>query len=88
MITQAFEAMVADLGTTEAVLTTASKKYVDTSWFLLYWSDASVSVYWTIVLERYISQYIRLLCWRDASLNTLGYCIGEMHPSIHCHIVL
>ena len=32
-----------------------------------------------IVLEGCISQYIRLLYWRDASLNTLDYCIGGMH---------
>ena len=25
----------------------------------------------------------RLLYWRDASLNTLDYCIGGMHLSIH-----
>ena len=39
--------------------------------------------HWCIVLEGCISQYIRLLYWRDASLNTLDYCIGGMHLSIH-----
>ena len=47
IIAQAFQAMVAGWGTTDAVLTTANKKYVDTPWFLLYWSDTSVSIYWT-----------------------------------------
>ena len=75
IITQVLEAMVAGLGTTEAVLTTASKKYVDTPWFLLYWSDESVSIYWTIVLE-------------SASLNTLDYYVGEMRLSIQKAIVL
>ena len=28
-------------------------------------------------------QYIRVLYWRDASLNTLGCSIGGMHLSIH-----
>ena len=28
-------------------------------------------------------QYIRLLYWRDASDNTLDYCIGGMHLTIH-----
>ena len=30
-----------------------------------------------------ISQYIRLLYCRDASLNTLHHCIRRMHLSIH-----
>ena len=37
----------------------------------------------TIVLEGCISQYTRLLYWRDASHNTLDYCIGGMHLTIH-----
>ena len=37
----------------------------------------------TIVLEGCILQYSRLLYWRDASLNTLDYCIGGMHLTIH-----
>ena len=37
--------------------------------------------YW--ILEGCISQYARLLYWRDASHNTLDYCIGGMHPTIH-----
>ena len=37
----------------------------------------------SIVLEGCISQYIRLLYWRDASHNTLDYCIGGMHLTIH-----
>ena len=40
-------------------------------------------IHWTIVLQRCIPQYIRLLYYRDASLNTLDFCITEMHPSIH-----
>ena len=35
-----------------------------------------------IVLEGCISQYIRLLYWRDASHNTLGYCIEGMHVAV------
>ena len=35
------------------------------------------------VLEECNSQYIRLLYWRDASHNTLDYCIGGMHLTIH-----
>ena len=34
-------------------------------------------------IEGCISRYIRLLCWRDASHNTLDYCIGGMHLTIH-----
>ena len=40
----------------------------------------SISV---IVLEGCIFQYNRLLYWRDASLNTVDCCIGEMHLLIH-----
>ena len=40
-----------------------------------------------IVLQGCISQYIRLLYWRDASLNTLDCCIRAMHPSIHYTVV-
>ena len=29
------------------------------------------------------SHNIRLLYWRDASHNTLDYCIGRMHLTIH-----
>ena len=39
----------------------------------------------TTVLKGCIS---RLLYWRDASLNTLDYCIGGMHLSIHNTTVL
>ena len=34
-------------------------------------------------MEGCISQYTRLLYWRDASHNTLDYCIGGMHLTIH-----
>ena len=30
-----------------------------------------------------ISQHARLLYWRDASHNTIDYCIGGMHLTIH-----
>ena len=33
-----------------------------------------------ILLKGCISQYTRLLYWRDASHNTVDYCIGGMHP--------
>ena len=37
-----------------------------------------------IVLEGCIlSQYTRLLYWKDASHNTLDYCIRGMHLTIH-----
>ena len=39
----------------------------------------STSIQSTIVLEGCISQYTRLLYWRDVSHNTLGYCIEGMH---------
>ena len=42
-----------------------------------------LSIHYTIVLEGCISQYIRLLYWRDASHNTLDCCIGGMHLTIH-----
>ena len=54
-----------------------------------------VSGLYVIVLEGCISQYIRVLYWRDAchytrlfywrnaSHNTLDYCIGGMHLTIH-----
>ena len=42
----------------------------------------------TIVLEGCISQYVRLLYWRDASHNTLDYCIGGMHLTQYITIVL
>ena len=88
-ITQVLEAMVAGLGTTEAVLTTASKKYVDTYTMVLVVLEGCICQYiLDYCIGEYISQYIRLLCWRDASLNTLGYCIGGMHPAIQYHIVL
>ena len=35
------------------------------------------------VSEGCISQYITLLYWRDASPNTLNFCIGRMHPLMH-----
>ena len=45
-----------------------------------------LSIHWTIalescfsqatVLEGFTPQYSMALYWRDASLNTLGYCIG------------
>ena len=38
---------------------------------------------YTIVLEGCMSQYIRLLYWKDASHNTLDYCIGGIHLTIH-----
>ena len=34
-------------------------------------------------LEGCISPYTRLLYWSDASHNTLDYCIGGMHLTIH-----
>ena len=45
---------------------------------VLYWTNASL-----FVLEGCISQYTRLLYWRDASHNTLDYCTGGMHLFIH-----
>ena len=33
-------------------------------------------------------QYIRVLYWRDASLNTSEFCIGGMHLSIYQNFVL
>ena len=42
-----------------------------------------LSIHYNIVLEGCTSQYITILYWRDASLNTLQYCIGGMHLSIH-----
>ena len=42
----------------------------------------------TIVLEGCISQYTRLLYWRNASHNTLDYCIGGIYLTIHYSIVL
>ena len=38
-----------------------------------------ISIHWTI---GGISQYTRLLYWRDAPHNTLAYCIGEMNLTI------
>ena len=38
-----------------------------------------LSIHYIAVLEGCISQYIRLLYWGDASLNTLDCCIGGMH---------
>ena len=38
-----------------------------------------LTIHSTIVLEGCISQYTRLLYWRDASHNTLDYCTGGMH---------
>ena len=40
----------------------------------------------TVVLEICISQYIRLLHWKNASFNTLDYGIEEMHLVILCII--
>ena len=45
-------------------------------------------IYYDIVLEGCISQYIGVLYWRDASPNTLDYCIRETHTSIHKTTVL
>ena len=49
---------------------------------LLYWR-MHLTIHQTIVVEGCISQSIRLLYWRDASHNTLGYCIGGMPLTIH-----
>ena len=35
-----------------------------------------------------MSQYTRLLYWRDGSHNTLDYCIGGMDVTIHYATVL
>ena len=43
----------------------------------------NVEVKSCVVLQGWISQYIRLLYWRDGSHNTLDYCIGGMHLTIH-----
>ena len=37
----------------------------------------------SVLYWRGISQCTRLLYWRDASHNTLDYCIGGMHLTIH-----
>ena len=37
----------------------------------------------SIILEGCISQYIRLLYWEDASLNTLDFCTERIHLLIH-----
>jgi hypothetical protein len=43
------------------------------------WSPSKV----VLVLVRCISQYNTLLYYRDGSLNTLQYCITEMHLPTH-----
>ena len=45
--------------------------------------SALLLMHWTIVLEGCILQCTRLLHWRDASHNTLDYCIGGMHLTMH-----
>ena len=45
--------------------------------------SAYITIHLTIVLEGCISQYTRLLYWRAASYNTLDYCIGGLHLTIH-----
>ena len=39
-------------------------------------------IHYTIVLEGCISQYIRLLYWRDASLNTLDFVLEGCISSV------
>ena len=41
------------------------------------------SIHYQSIVYGCILQYTRLLNWRDASYNTLDYCIGGMHLTIH-----
>ena len=56
--------------------------------YILYWRDASFNTSRFCIGEM-VFQYIRLLYWRNASFSTfcigetLGFCIGGMHLSVH-----
>ena len=46
-------------------------------------SSAACELCMMYVLQGCVSQYTRLLYWRDASHDTLDYCIGGMHLTVH-----
>ena len=45
--------------------------------------EGCISQYTRLLYWRDASHNTRLLYWRDASHNTLDYCIGGMHLIIH-----